>query len=197
MQKFHELSYVPFETIHTKHQIFLKFILCWFRDHSGTIQVWLQLNYQKIWSLPLPLKKKKSVFFLHLKTFFLLSLNSATQLCTRMKYKYTNLYLYMIKWRGNKQTSAMLIVVGESKYYWHKCYFYSTLLDSRFLFFLFSYPSTVQYAQMVNFLLRHWPYLAREQDSYENGFAIWKFRLRTHFNNSWKKLQTNSRSTGQ
>ena len=49
--------------------------------------------------------------------------------------------------------------------------------DSRFLSF-FSYPSTVQYAQMVNFLLRRWPYLAREQDSYEMplqyGSLDWK-----------------------
>ena len=38
--------------------------------------------------------------------------------------------------------------------------------------------------------LRHWLYLAREQDSYEKSFAIWKFRLRTHFKNSQKKLHT-------
>ena len=43
---------------------------------------------------------------------------------------------------------------------------------------------------MVNFLLRRWPYLAREQDSYENAFAIWKFRLKTHVKNSRKKLHT-------
>ena len=59
-------------------------------------------------------------------------------------------------------------------------------------FFLisFSYPSTVQYAQMVNFLLRRWPYLAREQDSYGNASTVWKFRHRTNFKNSRKKLHT-------
>ena len=43
---------------------------------------------------------------------------------------------------------------------------------------------------MVNFLLRRWLYLARKQDSFENIFAIWKFRLRTHFKNSRKKFHT-------
>ena len=43
---------------------------------------------------------------------------------------------------------------------------------------------------MVNYLRRCWPYLTKEQDSYENTFAIWKVRLRTHFKNSRKKLHT-------